>query len=114
MQVTRRRRRRAEAAGRRAADRRDAETLRWALADWLLYRRLSGRELARRAGLGRTTVQRLASGRANRVGLRTLGALCRTLDLTPADLIVWQGQDPLPPGARARALQLRLPGRGWR
>jgi DNA-binding Xre family transcriptional regulator len=84
------------------------------VADWLLYRRLSGRELARRAGIGRTTVQRLASGRANRVGLRTLAAICRALELTPGELIVWGNEDPLPPGARARTLQLRLPGRGWR
>jgi len=48
------------------------------------------------------------------VGLRTLAAVCRALDLAPGDLIVWTGDDPLPPGARARALQLTLPGRGWR
>jgi DNA-binding Xre family transcriptional regulator len=91
-----------------------SEALRWAVADWLLYRRLSGRELARRAGVGRMTVQRLATGRAHSAGLRTLAALCRALDLTPGDLIVWSNQDPLPPGARARTLQLYLPGRGWR
>src|SRR3954471_22748545 len=90
-----------------------SDALRWALADWLQFRRLSRRELARRAGLGRTTVQRLASGHAHRVELRTLAAVCRALDLAPSDLLVWGNADPLPPGARTRTLQLRLPGRGW-
>jgi DNA-binding Xre family transcriptional regulator len=110
MRATRRRRPRAGRALLVAADQRPDADLRWALGDWLLYRRIAGRELARRVGLGRTTVQRLASGRARRVDLHTLAALCRALDLAPADLIVWQGQDPLPPGARGRARQLRL----WR
>ena len=114
MQATRRRRGPAGQARRRTSERASSEALRWAVADWLLYRRLSGRELARRAGLGRTTVQRLASGRAHRVELRTLAAVCRALGLAPGELIVWGSQDPLPPGARARTLQLRLPGRGWR
>ena len=99
---------------RRGAAGQTEHPLQWALSDWLRYRRLSGRELARRAGLSRATVQRLTSGHAHRVDLRTLAALCRTLDLAPGDLIVWQGHDPLPPGARARSLQLRLPGRAWR
>jgi DNA-binding Xre family transcriptional regulator len=90
------------------------EPLRWALGDWLLYRRLSGRELARRTALGRSTVQRLASGRTHSVELRVLARLCQALELTPGDLIVWRSQDPLPPGARSRALQRGLPGRGWR
>ncbi|HEY7067472.1 MAG TPA: helix-turn-helix transcriptional regulator [Chloroflexota bacterium] len=114
MVVARRRRSRAGRGRQAIGERQPGDELRWALADWLRYRRLSGRELARRAGLGRATVQRLASQRAHRVGLRTLAALCRALDLAPADLIVWGNQDPLPPGARARSLQLHLPGRGWR
>ncbi len=61
-----------------------------------------------------TSIHRLASGRGHRVHLRTLAALCRALDLAPGDLIVWQGHDPLPLGARSRARQLRLPGRAWR
>ena len=108
------RRRRPRAALRVATDQRPDAALRWALADWLLYRRLSGREVARRAGLARATVQRLTSGRSHRVDLRTLASLCRALDLAPADLIVWQGHDPLPAGARGRARQLHLPGRAWR
>jgi putative transcriptional regulator len=90
------------------------EPLRWALADWLLYRRISGRELARRAGLSRSTIHRLTSGHGQRVDLRTLARVCRVLDLTPGEIIVWQHDDPLPPGGRGRARQLRLPGRGWR
>jgi DNA-binding Xre family transcriptional regulator len=112
--MTRRRRTRAGRARHDAGTPAVSDALRWAVADWLQYRRLSGRELARRAGLGRTTVQRLTSGRAHRVGLRTLAAVCRALELSPGELIVWGNQDPLPPGARARTLQLRLPGRGWR
>ena len=87
---------------------------RWALADWLLYRRISGRELARRAGLSRSTIHRLTSGHGQRVDLRTLARVCRVLDLTPGEIVVWQHDDPLPPGGRGRARQLRLPGRGWR
>ena len=114
MQAKRRQRAHGGRSHRREAASVPSSVLRWALADWLLYRRLSRREVARRAGLGRTTVQRLASGRAHRADLRTLAGLCQALDLSPADLVVWQGQDPLPPGARSRALQLRLPGNGWR
>ena len=90
------------------------DTLRWALADWLLYRRLSGRELARRAGVSRSTVQRLTSGRGQGVELETLARLCRALNVAPGDLVVWQCDDPLPSGGRARARQLAFRGRLWR
>jgi DNA-binding Xre family transcriptional regulator len=113
MRAVRRKRPRVASAVRPGADPAGDVPLRWALADWLFYRRLSGREFARRASLGHATVQRLVSGHTRRVELRTLAALCRVLHVTPADLIVWQGQDPLPPGARSRARQLRLPGRNW-
>lgn len=93
---------------------RAAEPLRWALADWLFYRRLSGREIARRSHVARSTIQRLASGHGRAVDLRILASLCRALDVTPGDLLVWHGDDPLPAGARERARQLRLPGRAWR
>ncbi len=91
-----------------------SEPLRWALADWLLYRRLSGRELARRAGLSRSTVHRLARGRGERADLRTLARLCRALAVSPGELVVWEGDDPLPAGGRGRARQLAFRGRGWR
>ncbi len=112
MRSSRRRTGPGRAAARRAE--RSAEArLRWAVGDWLAVRRLSRRELARRAGLSRRTVERLASGRALRVELQTLARVCRALELAPPDLIVWEGQDPVPPGVRARARQLRLPGRAW-
>jgi len=40
--------------------------------------------------------------------------VCRALGLAPVDVVVWDGEDPLPQGGRARTLQLRLPGQGWR
>jgi len=108
------RRRRARAENRRAGGASPGEPLRWALADWLMYRRISGRELARRAGLSRSTIHRLTSGHGQRVDLRTLARVCRALELSPGEIVVWQHDDPLPPGGRGRARQLTLPGRGWR
>jgi|SRR5581483_1799501 len=108
------RRRRARAGRPRGGPAPPGEPLRWALADWLLYRRLSGREVARRTGLSRSTMYRLTSGRAQRVDLGTLARLCQALDVSPGELVVWKSDDPLPAGGRGRARQLAFRGRGWR
>ena len=56
-----------------------------ALHYWRTKRALLQRELAQRAGVDLTTVQRLERGLSSR--LHTVRALAEALDVTPADLM---------------------------
>ena len=48
---------------------------------------ISQRELARRAGVSPTTVNRMCANLTGQVSLRTLDALARVLDIEPGELI---------------------------
>jgi putative transcriptional regulator len=57
-------------------------------------RGLTPAEMARLSGLSHRTVLDLYRGRATRIELKTLDALCRALDVTPCDLLEYVPTDP--------------------
>jgi len=60
--------------------------LRTFLRDWRLYRGLSQRALAERAGLALVTIYKLETGEKDFTG-KTLGALAAALETTPSGLL---------------------------
>lgn len=66
------------------------------LRELLAERRESLAEVARATGLSYSTLHRLYSGKAKRIDLATLGALCAHLRAQPSQIIRWQdGTDDL-------------------
>ena len=53
---------------------------------------ISQRELARRAGVSPTTVNRMCANLTGQVSLRTLDALARVLDVEPGELLEREGK----------------------
>jgi len=52
-------------------------------------KRMSQRELARKSGLSTTTVNKLYNDTWNQVDRRTLGAVCKALNITLGDLLIY-------------------------
>lgn len=66
------------------------------LRELLAERQESLAEVARATGLSYSTLHRLYSGKAKRIDLATLGALCAHLRAQPSEIIHWQdGVDDL-------------------
>lgn len=60
----------------------------------LLERRMSLTDLAQRVGITLANLSILKTGKARAVRFSTLEALCRELDCQPADLLVYEADDP--------------------
>ena len=69
--------------------------LHWRLGAVLGERRLSQREVARRSGLTRNTVDCLAKATTlRRIEGKTLDRLCAALPCQPGELLRWVAEDP--------------------
>ena len=66
------------------------------LDELLMARRMSLAELADRTGVSAGNLGLLKSGEARAIRLSTLEALCRELGCGPGDLLVCEGDFPLP------------------
>lgn len=63
------------------------------LSDILKERKMSRRELARRAQLNTNTVCKLAQGTPHRLDLQTLERVCAALEVQVGELLVWVAED---------------------
>lgn len=70
--------------------------IRYRLNELLALRDMSARELARRSGVSTSTIHFLRHNEAERIDRTTLDRLCRTLQCTPGDLIVYIPDPVLP------------------
>lgn len=53
---------------------------------------LTQKQMARKAGLSKTTISNLEAGKQAKIELDTIGKLCEALECTPNDLFEWEGQ----------------------
>lgn len=61
----------------------------------LLDRGMSLTDLAERVGITLANLSILKTGKARAVRFTTLEALCRELDCQPADILVYEAEEPL-------------------
>lgn len=75
-------------------------TIQYRLNELLALRHMSARELARRSGVSTSTISAIRRNEAQLLDRTTLQRLCKTLDCTPGDLIVYMPDPVLPPPPR--------------
>jgi putative transcriptional regulator len=70
--------------------------IQYRLNELLTLRKMSARELARRSGVSTSTIHVLRHNEAERIDRSTLERLCKALQCTPGDLIVYIPDKVLP------------------
>lgn len=68
----------------------------WKLDELMRVRRIKGRELARRMGIGENYLSRVRHEVPDRLSLALLDGLCRELECTLADLLEYRPSEPVP------------------
>lgn len=70
--------------------------IRYRLDELLRLRRLTAKEVAKLTGIAESTLSEIRRNRAKRIDTQTIDRLCKALQCTPGDLIVYIPDNALP------------------